>query len=454
MITRRIGANLRKWKCRFSPARIPIPGSSMLKEVAFCRPKGLAEMMLIAQLVENREIIRDEANLNGFSGGKYPPQSSVNAKPAANQFTSENKGNTLFPIRTITPRSPNADEVRKEGTSKRLPDAEFQLRRETGLCFKCNEKYSDAHKCKMKEQRELRMFVVNSNNEEQASVEYLGHIMFENGVEYGAIAAPLTQLLKKGGFKWSKEANEAFDKLKEAMMSLPILALPKFDRPFEIETDASGFGVGAVLIQDKRPIAFYGHTLAIRDRERPVYERELMTVVLAVQRWRPYLLGTRWIAKLLGYTFEVVYKPGVENKAADALSRIPPLHNCVEQLDSRFKIHNGMLRYKDRTKLNRSSAYHPQTDGQNEVENRGVEWSMGATSISDVLCDQDQMKKYADPKRRHVEYEVGDFAFLKIRPYHQFSLRRKRNEKLSSKYFGPYKILETTGPVAYRLELP
>ncbi|KAL0540883.1 hypothetical protein IC582_020904 [Cucumis melo] len=303
-------------------------------EVAFCRPKGLAEMMLIAQLVENREIIRDEANLNGFSGGKYPPQSSVNAKPAANQFTSENKGNTLFPIRTITPRSPNADEVHKEGTSKRLPDAEFQLRRETGLCFKCNEKYSDAHKCKMKEQRELRMFVVNSNNEEQASVEYLGHIMFENGVEvdqkkirsivdwpkptnvretrgflrltryyrrfvhqYGAIAAPLTQLLKKGGFKWSKEANEAFDKLKEAMMSLPILALPKFDRPFEIETDASGFGVGAVLIQDKRPIAFYGHTLAIRDRERPVYERELTTVVLAVQRWRPYLLGTRFTVR-------------------------------------------------------------------------------------------------------------------------------------------------------------
>ncbi|KAA0066934.1 histone-lysine N-methyltransferase ASHR1 isoform X1 [Cucumis melo var. makuwa] len=94
------------------------------------RPKGLAEMVLIAQLVENREIIRGEANLNGFSSEKYPSQSSVNAKPTANQFTSENKGNTLFPIRTITPRSPNAGEVCKEGTSKRLPDLEFQLRRE------------------------------------------------------------------------------------------------------------------------------------------------------------------------------------------------------------------------------------------------------------------------------------------------------------------------------------
>lgn len=59
---------------------------------------------------------------------------------------------------------------------------------------------------------------------------------------------------------------------------------------------------------------------------------------------------------------------------------------------------------------------------------------------------QDQMKKYADQKRRHVEYEVGDPVFLKIRPHHQLSLRRKRNENLFSKYFGPYKILERIGP--------
>ena len=92
-------------------------------EVAFCRLKGLAEMMLFAQLVENREIIRGEANLNGFSGGKYLPQSSVSTKSVANQYVSDAKGNTSFPIRTITLRSPNAGEVRKEGTSKRLLDA-------------------------------------------------------------------------------------------------------------------------------------------------------------------------------------------------------------------------------------------------------------------------------------------------------------------------------------------
>ncbi|KAL0541544.1 hypothetical protein IC582_021596 [Cucumis melo] len=128
-------------------------------------------MMLIAQLVENREIIRSETNLNGYAGGKYPPQAATNMKSFNYQHYNDNKGNTSFPIRTITLKSLNAGEVRKEGTSKRLPDAEFQLRREKGLCFKCNEKYSANHKCKMKKQRELRMFVVNSNNEELEIVE-------------------------------------------------------------------------------------------------------------------------------------------------------------------------------------------------------------------------------------------------------------------------------------------
>lgn len=114
---------------------------------------------------------------------------------------------------------------------------------------------------------------------------------------YSSIAAPLIQLLKKGGFKWNAEAAEAFEKLKKVMMSLSVLALPCFDHPFEIETDASGYGIGVVLTQSKRPIAFYGHTLAMRDRERLVYERELMAIVLAVQRCCPYLLGVKFVVK-------------------------------------------------------------------------------------------------------------------------------------------------------------
>jgi hypothetical protein len=125
-----------------------------------------------------------------------------------------------------------------------------------------------------------------------------------------------------------------------------VLALPNFSKPFIIECDASGVGVGVVLMQDNRPIAFLSQALKGEALHMSTYEKELFALVTAVHKWRPYLLGQsfvirtdqqslkflleqkvgtpfqqRWLTKLLGYDFLVEYKKGVENKVADALSR-------------------------------------------------------------------------------------------------------------------------------------
>nr|KYP35909.1 Retrovirus-related Pol polyprotein from transposon 297 family [Cajanus cajan] len=163
---------------------------------------------------------------------------------------------------------------------------------------------------------------------------------------YGKIARPLTNLLKKGNFAWKEDSTLAFRLLQQAVTSAPVLAMPDFSQPFSIECDASGKGIGAVLTQNKRPIAFFSKALGEASLTKSVYEKELMALVLAIQHWRPYVLGQKftvftdqkslkhlleqrittqnqqnWLAKLLGYEFEIVYKTGAANRMADALSR-------------------------------------------------------------------------------------------------------------------------------------
>lgn len=164
---------------------------------------------------------------------------------------------------------------------------------------------------------------------------------------YANIAGPLTDLLQKDSFLWNNEAEAAFVKLKKAMTEAPVLSLPDFSQPFILETDASGIGVGAVLGQNGHPIAYFSKKLAPRMQKQSAYTRELLAITEALSKFRHYLLGNKfiirtdqrslkslmdqslqtpeqqaWLHKFLGYDFKIEYKPGKDNQAADALSRM------------------------------------------------------------------------------------------------------------------------------------
>ncbi|CAM8905351.1 unnamed protein product [Rhodiola kirilowii] len=166
---------------------------------------------------------------------------------------------------------------------------------------------------------------------------------------YASLAAPLKDLLRKDAYVWTEHAIQAFVALKKALVSTPIFALPNFTATFVVQTDASGSGMGAVLTQHGHPVAYFSKRFPPTLQRSSAYNRELCAVAWAVCKWRPYLLGRRfiiqtdhqplrtilsqrihtadqqkWVCKLMGFDFEVVYKPGADNGAEDGLSRTPP----------------------------------------------------------------------------------------------------------------------------------
>ncbi|XP_051127826.1 uncharacterized protein LOC127249174 [Andrographis paniculata] len=127
---------------------------------------------------------------------------------------------------------------------------------------------------------------------------------------YGQIALRLTHLLKKNAsvpFAWTEVAEGPFQALKSALTTAPVLAKPDFQKQFVIECDVSGSGIGAVRTQEGHPITYFSKSLAEKTLAQSAYEREIMGLVLAVQHWRPYLVGRQFTVRT--------------NHSKDALSR-------------------------------------------------------------------------------------------------------------------------------------
>nr|KYP61106.1 Retrotransposable element Tf2 [Cajanus cajan] len=164
---------------------------------------------------------------------------------------------------------------------------------------------------------------------------------------FSSIALPLNELVKKDVlFEWTSKHDQAFQLLKDQLKNAPILALPNFEKTFELECDASGVGIGVVLLQGGHPIAYFSEKLKCVSLNYPTYDKELYALVRALQTWEHYLVSkefvihsdheslkylrgqgklnkrhAKWLEFLEQFPYIIKFKKGKSNIVADALSR-------------------------------------------------------------------------------------------------------------------------------------
>ena len=171
--------------------------------------------------------------------------------------------------------------------------------------------------------------------------------------DFSKIAGPLHDLTSNTKFEWTEKHDKAFNELKARLTEEPVLILPDFGKEFRIMTDASNDAIGAVLSQKgsdgrEHPIAYASRRLSPTEQRYATRDKELYALVFALKHWRPYLHEQKFVAEtdhqsltylrtsrdltprlarwndlIAEYDFEIVYKPGKKNGAADALSRPP-----------------------------------------------------------------------------------------------------------------------------------
>ena len=277
---------------------------------------------------------------------------------------------------------------------------------------------------------------------------------------YAKIAAPLTELLRSstGSFEFGETQRAAFAKLKSVLASAPVLCLFDPSLSSRVLADTSGLATGAVLEQQHpsgwHPVEFYSKRLSSTEANYSATERELLGCMLALARWRPYLIGqtftlvtdhhplvylqtqpklsrrqARWLDELSQYEVSFVHTPGKQHVAADALSRIPDSSTCA-----------ALIGVGDNTMLRRGvvDAQSSSSDEQFAATRALAEQSSGGFSIRNGLV----VKLVSDQFVPVIPGDAQELQEAILRELHASALgghlgRRKLDELVKKRFFWP-----------------
>ncbi|XP_073526476.1 uncharacterized protein [Phyllobates terribilis] len=309
------------------------------------------------------------------------------------------------------------------------------------------------------------------------SVSFLGFVVSSKGLEVDkekikAIhewPTPTSATQKNIVFQWGTSQEEAFQELKARLTEAPLLVLPDFTRPFEVECDASGVGIGGVLMQGGKPIAFFSEKLKGATLNYSTYDKELYALFRVLKTWQHYLwpnefvLHTdheslkhfrsqdkldrrhgRWMEFIETFPYIIKYKKGKDNEshkgglmATHSSTKVSPFM-CVYGTNPLTPF--DLIPLPSKAKCDYSAGNQVKLIKELHERTRERLESL-ATSVAEAK----------NKHRRKVILKEGDLVWVHLRKDRFPNLR---TSKLSPRGDGPFQVLRVVGDNAYVIDLP